>query len=68
MTIVKINGKYYEEVEAVNERQNLRNEIDRINTDVIPSIKEQLSTYKTRLEDAIIERDALKAKLDELNK
>lgn len=68
MAIVKIDGKYYEEVEEVNERQKIRLEIERYNTFVIPALKEQLSTGKTSLDNAIIERDGLKAKLDELNK
>jgi len=65
--IVKIDGKYYEEVEPVNGRLQIRDEIDKLNL-VIDELRKDLSTGKVRLDNVIIERDLLKEKLIDLNK
>lgn len=69
MTVTKINGKYYEEIEApITERQKIRERMDEINNDLIPNEKARRDVHIANIEKLNVEKEALKAKLAELNK
>ena len=64
--IIKIDGKYYEEIEEATERQQLKAEIAELNQNDIPGLKESVELAKARLAEAVAKRDSLKARLDQL--